>query len=192
MSVSVRLTDNIRRKIVKRLLDHAFRAERQEVEELEMKLGKMVYDEIYDSETYEKMRDLPIGFFDESANIHVAFGGRRDFVRVTGPVAACHLGYDNVFSYAASDPKSKLHADIYKRKEDLKEKEQKAAAAAMALLGSASTLRRLLEVWPEVSQFTPELIAQQARRPSQQLTVSVAGLNRQLKLGKNHPVDHSS
>ncbi len=179
---TVRLNEKIRRKILHRLLDHAFGGERGTIAALEERLGQSVYADLYDAETLARMEALPEGFFERRCHVFVAFGGQRDSVPVSGPVAHCHSGFDPARSYAASDPRSRLHADIYRRKGELKEREDKARREAMAALGSASTLRQLIEAWPEVAEFAGDVVAPEPATKA--IAVSVAVLNKQLRLGK--------
>lgn len=180
---NARLNDAARRKIVGKLIDHAFGKEAEAIDKMRAKLAEDVCRDLYPPALIKKMRALPEGFLPSGGLLRVSFGGEVDNVRVDDrPVAYCHLTYGEVArTYPASDEKSRRHSEIYAREAALREKMDRARREAASVLVRCRTLRQLVESWPEVEPFARDAVPE-VKEPDNKISVTVASLNGKLGL----------
>ena len=181
---NVRLNDRIRLTVLERLMEHAFRKQMDDVNQLVTKLARDVYDDVYPLDIQRKMKRLPEGFFETSGVVHVGMAGQHVELRCEGrPVAPKYDFAQASKSYAADHPFTIRHAEIYARKSKLNELRATCRRQAKAVLDNCSSCKQLVEVWPEVEPFVRDFT--QGKSPqSVALTVPVKELNRQFGLGK--------
>lgn len=175
----IRLTRDNRKLIVDRLMKRAFDDETAKLREDEVAFGKKVYADVYSPAVLKKMRALPEGYLLEVSTILVSFGGQVGQVTFGEDrrVAAQHAErYKPVISYSAQDPMSDDYRDFEARENGLKDRKAGAYRMAMAVLESVSTVKQLVEVWPEVAEVLGELGEEKS---SVALAVPLADLNRQ-------------
>ena len=178
---STRLTKDMRNVILSRLMKHAFDDREKQLKVDEHALGDDVYGDLYPARLLKKMRALPDGFLRKSSGLRVCFGGQRVNVSfgATRLIAEAHDTYEGVKSYDASDDLSVRHLELDGRRRALDEDEGRAKSAAKAALDSCTTVKNLLEVWPEAEPFVRDFTTSRAVVA---LTVSVDELNNQFGL----------
>ena len=179
---SVRLTENMRRNVRERLLTHAFGKRQQELRADDEIFGGDVYETVYDALVRRRMKSMPEGFFRLASYLKVAFGGQQDQVVWRGlrPIASKHE-YDRAASYVADHPLSQRSDALEKRRRDLKTDREAAYQKIKAVLASCSTLRQLVEIWPEAEPFVRDF---QVSGPAAvtALALPIKSLNEQLGL----------
>jgi hypothetical protein len=178
---SVRLTVEMRNMILGRLLQHTFGERQEAIRKDELAFGRDVYDDVYDPLMRRRMRSLPDGFLHKSTGLYVTFGGQHDKVDFgeLRNVAARHESCGVAISYPADDPLTARHADLNNRRRRLKEERDGARSQAKAVLYNVSTLKKRLEVWPEVSSFVKDL---QGSAAPTELALPIKSLNEILGL----------
>lgn len=178
-----RLTIFQRGQILKRLLEHRFSKEEADLAAAGLTLGGRVYLDVYDLALREQMAALPGGFLPLDNQMTVQFGNH--VVRVT--LAQRHrLAYDHKGFHAVAKvypPEHKLTLaweELEARESDYHQRYQEARDLARAMLASVTTVKKLLEVWPEVEPF---LKLTEAEAPDRTLpVVPIEGLNARLGL----------
>ena len=180
---SVRLTQDMRKTILGRLMSHAFDKRLEQQRKEASHLGDDVYEDIYHRDLQKKMRALPDGFLKLTGGITVCFGGRRSNVSFSKmrPVAECHDTYEGARSYDASHELSVRHFETEKQGSVLREEMDRVRSLAKAALDSCTTLKNLVEAWPEAAPFVKDFAKS---RPVLALTVTIKDLNSKLGLSK--------
>lgn len=183
--MSVRLTEFIRKQILEAVLKHAFDVPEKELKEGQHALGDAVYKDVYPAKVREQMAALPEGFLPTEGHIRVQFdgSGSRGFTAVyfgeERRIAKDHDRYSAAKVYPAKHAFS-AHFDKLKRaEENLKGLKDTAKASAKSVLESVTTVKRLIEVWPEVEQFARPY-AEEA--PTRAIALPIQELNRSLGL----------
>lgn len=193
-----RLTNDIRDQITRDLINHRFQGEYSALCRATAELAERCYAEKF-AKIADKMERLPGGWLPKSEGILCAFGGRLQSLYFNGRSfsAAWSAGlsagapvqklfpYESVsnvcLSLEATHPLSEEFDRLDGVASDLRQRVVTARGSAAAALQSVSTVKRLVEVWPEVEPFTIRHVAQRPQLPS----VNVDTLNAALEL----PVD---
>jgi hypothetical protein len=182
---SVRLNQNMRDAILQRMLDHAFGARSAEIVKLKREFAGDVYDEVYPPKTRAILRRVPAGFLPTTSGFQVIFAGQYTTVHwgEERPAAEKDL-HRAVGTYSAEHSFSVRHFEIEKTEARLREERGRALGAARAALRSCTTVKQLVEVWPEAAPFVKAFTA-----PPQQkaLTLNIESLNKQLGLSSEAP-----
>jgi hypothetical protein len=184
MGSTVRLTKIIRDKILRELLDRAFSSEEKQIEKDRELLAAMVYDDLYPAAVKKAMSKLPSDFFEVEVVLRINFGGQISLLKMgKNPVAVRHIKLEYgsaAMSYVAGSPRAMQFVDIENKARAIYENRTKTQKSARAVLESCSTLKQLLQVWPEVEPFV--LKYQEAPAACVALTAPIAELNVQLGL----------
>jgi hypothetical protein len=181
---TVRLNDNVRRKILERLATHSFGKRRESVRKEQSELGDAVYDVLYPKDVKRQMRKLPEGFLEKYDHVQVSFAGTVDHVSFTEPrlLAARHTEFGATAFYFADDhPLTQRHADLVKVKEDLAREEEDALRQARAVVNHSYTVKQLLAAWPECRPFVDDFLESDSPE-ALALAIPVAELNRRFGL----------
>lgn len=147
------MTESMRRSIRDALLAHAF-GEREEALEAERrKLGDDLYKHLYPAALQKKMKALPNGFLPKSEAQQVKLGG--DWMPLewgdSRPVSVDNRR--NAVVLDANHPITERFRDLRNRGDRLRAEKGEAAAKANAALKNATTINKLLKLWPEVAPF---------------------------------------
>lgn len=173
----MRLTNDIRDAIVRAVITNRFLKDVEALRDEWSTLAVMTYDDIYDDKTQRKMKNLPNGWLPETDTITVELGSShtrltfdpymRGFglVKIDGPskttkkrVPSSDNSHRVVKQYEASHPLAKKRDELAGRSTDLKELIDSATTGARQMVHSVSTMKKLLEQWPEVEPFAQPYI----------------------------------
>ena len=168
--MSTRLNIDNRNAIIKDALTHRFNDEIKELVDMRAAFASAVYDDICKKADRQKMAELPEGWVPETDNIAVQFGS--DFTRIYfdghlyGDLArattykrtdkrrvlakhssGCAKAYDATHKLASEN--SRLKA----KEQDLKNAYKEASRSMMTALNAVTTVKRLIETWPEIAPF---------------------------------------
>lgn len=154
---TVRINTYMKETVVRRLMNHAFEERKKALQAEWYALGDAVYKDLYPEEVLTKMKAMPAEFLPMDDDVRVSFGG--DFTRV-------YFGENRLLSYGhlsnaarvydSKHPLSVRHDAYHKAKDQLTEEERKAESSAKAILDSVTTLKKLIETWPEVEPFVED------------------------------------
>lgn len=148
----------IKDTIIKRLLKHGFDEREKALRVEENSLGDAVYKDVYSLEIRRLMDDMPRGFLLEKDVLRVSFEGNGFCYITFGEYRRISKSHEcNAAKvYDSKHPLSKRYYDFEKRKSALKDEKQTARSNARAVLDSVSTLKKLIEVWPEVGPYVED------------------------------------
>jgi hypothetical protein len=173
MAEIVRLTNFVREQTLKALLAKRFAKEeaalKAEEASFAMKLYKAVYPE------YKQAQKLCEGWISQQSSFRVRDRGQVHRYELSQPMPMPYNQRDrNMAEELATEGRT------LRQKRELYEAQRESARDhAKALLWSVSTLKRLLEVWPEAKPFLPKDLEQ----PPTALTIPMAQLNAVFGLG---------
>lgn len=198
---STRLTRHMRDTIVDRVIEDRFGAEHKAMERLRSELALACYNEHYPQPMRNRMDTLPDGWLPMNDEIGVKFG-----VEDRGYTQLSFNGYDHrhrpTFDVPKDVVKRFIQADrqkgcvmaltqehdltveflrIHDEQELLAEARIKARIGVNSILNSATTVKKLLEVWPEVLPYLGDLAP---APPPKVPAVKIEELNAQLRLPK--------
>lgn len=195
----MRLTNEMRDIIAKRVLTHRFEKSLLEFYERRAALAKSVYDDVFTEGMQADMRKLPEGWLPRCSTIKIQFGvtgSAYDEMHFNGvihnsmtryikkrPDTICKLlpfrfrdhcvrVYNDDHMLAQSwqdlqDQHGNLHSNI-----KMAERQMEQA------LGRASSIKKLLELWPEMAPFVQDFLTQKTSVPA----IPTAQLNALFKL----------
>lgn len=183
--MTTRLTNDLREKIANDILRHRFNEQVDALIADRAALAEAIYNDIYRKAEREKMDALPNGWLPEETNIGVQFVARyenfefnghfygklgalrtkREDDRVSRRVQFRHrVGCAKV--YEEGHKLAVHHAELDARWSAMKAEYEAASRQTMAALASVSTIKRLIEVWPEVAPFVAKYDEQPCNLPS--------------------------
>lgn len=189
MSTMVRLNAQIRDETIRNLLNFKFAKEKaeldkkeEEMEQAQRECKKLAYEACFSKSQREKMEALPAGWLPESKgckiriedkddpeNYNDVFAwfsetseGRRRVPNklMMGDQFAAVIKSDHPYAVMLAKAKD-LQADHDAMREDYHEKRSAARVKAMRVIDSVTTVKRLLEIWPQVQEFLPEMVSGQ-------------------------------
>lgn len=170
----MRLTKSFRNSVIKALEDQAFK-ERQEALKVEFNaIRDAVYAEAIPQEVIEATKKVPKELLNIADSFRVRFGSDWEwFTFDKGSVLPNQSGA--LAFYDATSSMAKRYFRYNKEMAKLHAERSAAKNKARALLNSVSTLKKLKEVWPEVSD-TADSVLGEPKESS--LPVSVTSVNR--------------
>lgn len=152
---STRLTNELRNRIIKAVLEHRFGPDEAALEKAKARLAQLVYDSLYSADEQKAMAALPEGWLPRQMNDGVYLAGLYVSITFAKPLLYTWKHYSESPKFPADHPTSRLFEDINTRKSKLREAKDAASAKVNGILSSASTAKKLLELWPEVEPFIP-------------------------------------
>jgi len=179
--MAVRLTNFIREQILAAVLKHAFEAREKDLKERKQAFAKEIYNDIYPPKVRAAMAALPEGFLPTSDYLKVSFEGgsytRVDFGESL-PIANDHM-YSAAKVYPPEHPFTARFIALDREEKDLKREKDEAKNNAKAVLESVTTVKKLIDVWPEIETFARPYAAESTSRA---VALPVRELNARLGL----------
>lgn len=165
-----RLTNDIRTAITTAALAHRFADEVKALIDAKAEFAISVWEDLYRKSDRQKMEDLPAGWLVETDNIAVQLGGSYSRLYFTGYTygtftkATKHRRDDRRRVLSKHDGKcAKIYPHDHKltsaysaleaRETDLKAAYETASRQMGAALGAVTTVKILIETWPEIAPF---------------------------------------
>lgn len=184
---STRLTQSARDQIASAVLLHRFQEPVDALIADRAAFADEVYNDIYRKSDREKMAALPKGWLPETNAINVQFGDQRGYEILQfsghfyGKLGSVRTPSDNkrverrAFSknvhgcvkvYDTGHRLAVKHTALDQRYTELKAEFEAAERQVKAALSSATTVNRLVEMWPEVEPFARKFDASPLKVPS--------------------------
>lgn len=195
----MRLTNDIRDAIVRTVLTNRFSEDVESLRDQWASFAVMTYDAVYDKSTQTKMKRLPKGWLPETDDITVQFGSHHSrlafdpYMRGFNPISIKRPEKKTLKLVPYRDNMSRVimqfepdHELSLKRDElaaqstTLKETIDSCRVNANQIVHSVTTMKKLLEIWPEVEPFAKPFIERPASASLP--AVPVDTLNRKLGL----------
>jgi len=174
---SQKISAYYRDEIVRNVMAHKFASERIQIEDMKAKLetlkdkrNDLGYELVYSEKARKQIQSLPKEWLPESNRVRVMvedqgvkevrFGNMRPV-----PYEDFSGGYSHVTSIVSPESEYfKAEALVEEAKEALRDfrrevgqQEREASSKVLAVVNSVTTTGKLIEVWPEVQQFMPEM-----------------------------------
>lgn len=188
---STRLTNDIRESLTNDILKHRFTADVDAIIEAQQAFAAKVYGDLFDGKTQAVIYGLPDGWFPDATDIGVQFGyagGTNQFVRLyfggylTGILGRLQSKPTSTTTTTKRVLASKAHgcAKLYdpshtlsieygrlkNRTAELKEAATVAERSIKTALSEVSTIKRLVDTWPEVAAFASKYDTEKPQLPS--------------------------
>lgn len=184
---STRLTNNIRESLLKKLLTRAFQERSQDLVDRCAAFAVRVYDDVYRGKL-EQINGLPSGWLPQEDYVTVSMGtdhvrmrfngslggwGLPEALRETGAVRENlkkPMPYGDASGrrvskqYEATSKLAEEYEALKREQQDLCEEISAAKRTASAAMNSVSTVKKLIEVWPEVEEFAKSYLVEGERR----------------------------
>jgi hypothetical protein len=185
-STMSRLTNEIRYDLRKKILNHGFLKSYGAILKEEQQLAKEVYDVQYPAAVQKHMQALPDKFLPTGTTITVYVGGQCIELRLKEPHRFAYKWRDR---YHQEDPFALVPGDQLadrclkwaRAKKKQSDEYQEAKLKTKKVLESVTTLKKLIEVWPEIEVFVMPFIKDKTKAVTA-LAVPIASLNRVLDL----------
>lgn len=166
--MSTRLTNELRRRISKAVLKHRFAADDQNIEEARPIVGEAVYEVLYPtgSEERKHLEASLEGEHYRTKRKTCHFPGNR-WVEIEFPkVLPFFDKHANPISFDANSDATSIYESYLAAERAVGEAKEEAGVKVWALLEQATTVKKLLEIWPEVEPFIPVDAAPTTRLPA--------------------------
>lgn len=183
-----RLTKDIKETLLKKLLVHAYKDRVQEAVNANAHFAVKVYNDAF-AKDLEKINALPKGWLPTDTDIKVQFGPtvQRLYFRGTlgnysldAPLRDCgaKVIYDTSYPFPANKKETVVKQyggvhplvsefDSLKAKfSELETEIHRATKTIEAAMNSVTTVKKLIEVWPEVEEFAKPYLEQVPNLPS--------------------------
>lgn len=175
----MRLTNHHRDIIIERLREQRFGKQERELIKEKKDFADKVYEDLYPLPVRRLMEKLPKGFFGQKDSLCVSVGGQCHWVTMSGFRLVVYQAPEK--HYTSTDPLGVEYFELFKKERTLNEERDLAICQARAVLNSVTTLKQLLDVWPEVKPF----VADFGKVPvtTKALAVSISELNKRFGFG---------
>lgn len=170
----IRLTNYMRDRIMESLLYKRFDGEKKQLVKDQAEFAVRLYQVLFPE--WKRMASLPRGWMPESRYFNVRIRGERHRLELKADFRfPCDDRERNLQDEALINEFKLLNERVVKHDDD------KAAARQQgrAMLHSVTTVKKLLEVWPEVKPFLPKDLA----NITTALALPVPSLNVMFRLG---------
>lgn len=195
---SVRMTNELREGIIRTAMLKAFAKEKAKNEEDLKILSRKIYDKLYSKQVQDAIKILPPGFVELDKNRTVRVTPHKGHVPIT---INLEFGDDRVaFSaaYRYGDKPIVIDSEIYEETLKLCESTDKVEESTKILhnnlvqvVYSASTVAKLIEMWPEGEKFIPDWAKGSAVKTNLP-AVCVSNLNNLLAIALDTPASAES
>jgi hypothetical protein len=156
---SVRLTDRIRDIILQRLMTRAFDETQHQLADEEALLAKDIHQDVYPEAVRKKMNALPDGYLEDNTSLRFSFAGQIADIQFRKLRIALSDERRVVKVYPADHHLCERHFELEKKNLEHRSRREHARRQAKAILDSCYTLKRLLEVWPDVAPVVVDFVA---------------------------------
>lgn len=155
------MTNYLAEAIVRRLLERAFGEELEQLNAKLRDLGDRIYEEVFTTEERALFEKLPCGWLPTTDVIKIGLSDTS--VHVSGikmsrerPVPYSRY-HQTLRVYDAGSHVYKTHEKLDARIEQIKKERRETERQVLAVVHSVSTLRKLTEVWPEITPLVADL-----------------------------------
>lgn len=196
-----RPTKDIRDQSVLDLLRYSFKERVEALYAERAALAQAIYEDTFSAETRKKMQSLPDGWLPEVNSINARLGSDYSSFEFSGGLYGeinriAKVGKDQtrripiklkggcVASYDATHKLALEHERLNNLRKVLWEEIETAKRAANTAVNAVSTVKRLIEVWPEVDPFASKHSTEKPQLPA----VPTAHLNKILGLPVEEPI----
>lgn len=175
----MRLTNGHRDIIIERLCEQCFGKQERELHKAKKDFADKVYEDMYPVALRRLMEKLPKGYLPTTDSIYGSFGGQRHWLTMSKVRRVANDRLDK--HYTASEPLCAEFFELLHQEKNYQDERNTAIRQARAVLNSCTTLKKLIEVWPEVKPF----VADFGKKPvtTKALTLSISELNKHFGFG---------
>ena len=179
--MTVKLNTSLRQAILKRVLNYRFQGPEEELLKQKHALAQEEYQNLF-SPHVAALKSLPEQWRTTGSELRVSMGGALTDLPL-GESKLVFRGYSNVVLHVY-DVKSKVFqrwTKIQEQERTLRDQRRQAKVEVEAILNQATTLGKLITVWPEVEPLVKDMDAAKAVSYGVP-TVVMADLNKSLGL----------
>lgn len=174
----MKLTRELREKILKKLLDHRFKNEQDALNKETQAMSAKIYASKYTPELLGLMAQLPKNSFKKLGSFKVRVGDRWEYFRLDTSVEILYSDSQACFDLVPDSAVGKELYNLVGRKNKLHARRSEAYNQVWEVLNSVTTINRLIKVWPETEPFVKEYLFDSPTLPA----VPVQQLNELLEL----------
>lgn len=175
---SIRLTASIKNEVIENMHKALIAPKKLEIVRRRNKLADKVYDDTYSAKDIEFMYKAPEGALGYVTGFYVKFHGKTcssyylEMPKARPVFYSMHSSITKLV-YTTDHVLSKEFSALQEEETALYKSKQQLTDTTRQLMNSVTTIKRLLEVWPEVAEFLPSDTEQTANLPA----VPVESLN---------------
>jgi hypothetical protein len=181
--VILRLTKEMRFKISSELINNRFDSEEEKLKIEEDQFARDVYEDLFTKNEIEILNGLPDDWFPKTSHLKVSFGDSYCYVNFLGQVKVpykyeynrCAKIYDGIHVF------SKRYETLKDKKEKIVGEKKQLKNSIKSILDSVRTVKKLLEVWPEVKPTIDKLFDD--NKENMLPAIPIKDVNKALKLG---------
>ena len=157
-----RLTNDLRRVILKRIFEHAFTARDAAMEVEERAVARKVYEHEHPAKIRAAMAVLPKGFMCEDDYIDVRIDGQARRLQLGGTYQISRTVVHGHVALASSEPIGAEVKAFHVKKAAYEDEKEKRKREARTIVFAASSVKRLIETWPAVETLVSDMKGEKA------------------------------
>lgn len=163
--MSVRMTDSIRKTIIKNIIVSRFEDKEKQIEEEEFDLAEFVLTRAVPEKYAEQMSLLPPNFFPTANDLLIHLPGKSELpyladtrIRFRRPVSVPYWLRYSIQSYWLEDDPELLQRveSFFKKRLSIEQEKQRLVHELNSELSQFTTTKRLLEACPEIKPHIPK------------------------------------
>lgn len=190
---SIRLTNQVRDKILDDLLAKAFDPKEEKLQKRRFDLSSKVYNDVYTKKQRDKMQEMPEGWLPKVNSLSVQFGGaggdvcKRQFpegeeVLVPYKDKGSWAGTNILKVYDHSHKLTIEHDNLTDDIEEFKSQKRTTEAEARTVIYSANTTKALKEAWPQIAKIVEKYEPSEGSQNNTSIIPVTNSLNQKLGL----------
>lgn len=181
---ATRLTKSLRDEIHNALMERAYVDRKDEVARMEHDLGMAVYNDKYSPAVQTLMKQFPDDFFEQHRAIYVAFNDDYYHLSLQQSVPAGnqHTRWRAMDNYPEEHELTDAFKKFRKAKEEYENDRDRLSAESVAILQGCSTVKKLLETWPEIKPVLEKLGIQSVQSEEVRLPAIIQDMNALFRL----------
>ena len=179
--MSTRLTNDMRDKIVSKLIRDRFFSEEQKLIKKREAFAKKVYNDVYSKKERDLMDSLPDNWLKKRDSIKVQFGSSYDIAYISfGERLPLPYKDDGrvVKIYDQEHNIAKQYKELKNKETMIREDKKNAESKAYSILNSVTTTGKLFSVWPEIEPTVSKMLPKSTCVP----TINVEEVNKVFNL----------
>jgi hypothetical protein len=178
---ATRLTKELRKEIHNALMERAYTERKEEIVRMEHNLGMRVYNDLYPPQVQEQMKMLPNDFFNQATAMKVAFDSNYHHISLPEEIALAYKDYrpygGTVANYPAGHELTDAYIKFKKLEDEYKHDRMRLYSESNAILESCTTVKKLIETWPEIEPILQKLNIHTAQSKEVHLPAVIQDMN---------------
>jgi hypothetical protein len=153
MSKTIKLNESLRRRITAKLMDNKFSGREKSIEDEGYALAQEVYRSAFSAEEFKLLLSLPYDWMAQENGFRCRLGGFDDRLHFSGD-KRLPMPHARNFAFLVNHdhghPLTERYCKWRESKRSIREEKEKLSGEIRAVVYSATTVNKLITIWPEI------------------------------------------